>query len=70
MIQVKATCKLCEGTGYAMAFDNAHTSFCPNCKGMGIIILTGEYWGIELEQKPKEGFAINPGVEEVIGEIV
>ena len=51
MIQIKATCKACEGTGYSMDFDTCPSLFCNNCEGHGVLILTADNWDIELERK-------------------
>ena len=67
MIQLKATCRQCEGTGYSLDFCNTHTLFCPNCKGIGVLILTAENWDIELEQRPKGEIDINQGFRDVMG---
>ena len=52
MIRLKATCKACEGTGYAL---NDCPFPCPECGGVGIQILTAEKWDIELERVPPFG---------------
>ena len=70
MIRVKATCRVCDGTGYSEDFSNARTSFCRNCKGMGVLILTAENWDIELIQGPKEELRKYSGFEDAKGEQV
>ncbi len=55
MIQVKATCILCEGTGELLHNDNSnhnHNIPCPECEGEGTIILTSKNWDISIERVP------------------
>lgn len=56
MIQLKATCIRCEGTGYN-PLDTSASEFlppllCPNCDGKGTLILTSKNWDIDLERIP------------------
>lgn len=53
MIQLKATCLRCGGTGYN-PLDTSASEFlppllCPDCEGKGILMLDDEKWDIELE---------------------
>lgn len=64
MIQVKATCNACGGTGYNSDHDAASALFCPDCDGKGVLILTSEKWDIELEQVPNS-VAYKKHIEEV-----
>lgn len=54
MIQVKATCLRCRGTGHN-PLDSSASEFlppllCPNCEGKGTLVLTSQNWDINLEQ--------------------
>ena len=54
MIQLKATCLRCGGTGYN-PLDTSASEFlppllCPDCDGKGILILDDEKWDIILER--------------------
>lgn len=51
MIQVKAICLTCEGTGKGDPNSNPPSFFCHNCNGLGVIILTADKWDIALENK-------------------
>jgi DnaJ-class molecular chaperone len=56
MIQLKATCLRCGGTGYnrldTSASDFLPPLLCPDCDGKGILVLTSENWDIDLERVP------------------
>lgn len=47
MIQLKAICKTCEGTGYSLD-PNFPSLVCEECNGRGIVIFDDERWDIEL----------------------
>jgi DnaJ-class molecular chaperone len=55
MIQLKATCLRCGGTGYELPDDSSehfHCIPCPDCDGKGTLILTSRNWDISLERVP------------------
>jgi DnaJ-class molecular chaperone len=55
MIQLKATCLRCEGTGYVLpnaSSEHSHCIHCPNCEGKGTLILTSQNWDISLKRVP------------------
>lgn len=64
MMQLKATCKACEGTGYNIL---DVTTLCSVCNGNGVLILTGEQWDMELEQVPN---SMMKYVEKVTGVMI
>jgi len=60
MIQLKATCLRCGGTGYCggteyIPLDTSASEFlppllCPDCEGEGILIFDDEKWDLILEE--------------------
>jgi DnaJ-class molecular chaperone len=55
MIQLKAACLRCKGTGYELpdaSSEHSHCIRCHDCKGKGTILLTSQNWDISLKQVP------------------